>query len=156
MTEVRKLTRNGVASGISITYAILHVFQETISLDLAPGRDYDFLWSAKNERCFDFHNQCAWTLSSRVTVEAIAYYETPHFRPRHRHPPSWKEQRGYDPTAPASCLHKWDIEPSAACECDAKEQTVEHVVRQCTIHRPPHGLMVMVMVMVYCFIWLSQ
>jgi len=29
---------------------------------------------------------------------------------------------------------------SAACECDAEEQTVDHVVLQCPIHRPPHGL----------------
>jgi len=32
---------------ISIVYAILNVFQETIPLDLAPGKDYDFLWSAE-------------------------------------------------------------------------------------------------------------
>jgi len=28
----------------------------------------------------------------------------------------------------------------AACECGAEEQTVDHVVLQCPIHRPPHGL----------------
>jgi len=30
--------------------------------------------------------------------------------------------------------------PSVACESDAEEQTVEHVVLQCPIHRPLHGL----------------
>jgi len=29
---------------------------------------------------------------------------------------------------------------SAACECAAEEQTVDHAVLQCPIHRPPHGL----------------
>jgi len=29
---------------------------------------------------------------------------------------------------------------SATFECGAEEQTVEHVVLQCPIHRPPHGL----------------
>jgi len=29
---------------------------------------------------------------------------------------------------------------SAACECGAEEQTVDHVVLQCRIHRPPHAL----------------
>jgi len=29
---------------------------------------------------------------------------------------------------------------SAACECGAEEQTVDHVVLYCTIHRPPYGL----------------
>jgi len=42
----RKLSRDGVASKRSITCAILDLFQETISLDLAPGKDYGFLWSA--------------------------------------------------------------------------------------------------------------
>jgi len=39
-----------------------------------------------------------------------------------------------------SCLYKWGMVPSAACECGAEEQTVDHVVLQCPIHRPPHGL----------------
>jgi len=29
---------------------------------------------------------------------------------------------------------------SAVCECGAEEQTIDHVVLQCSIHRPPHGL----------------
>jgi len=29
---------------------------------------------------------------------------------------------------------------SAACECGAREQTVDHVVFQCPIHGHPHGL----------------
>ena len=39
-----------------------------------------------------------------------------------------------------SCLHKWGMAPSAACEYGAEEQTVDHVVLECPIHRPPHGL----------------
>jgi len=30
--------------------------------------------------------------------------------------------------------------PSAACECGTEEQTVNHVVLLCPIHRPLHGL----------------
>ena len=37
------------------------------------------------------------------------------------------------------CLYKWGMVFSAACGCDA-EQTDDHVVLQCPIHRPPHGL----------------
>jgi len=29
---------------------------------------------------------------------------------------------------------------SAVCECDTEEQTVDPVVLQCPIHRPPYGL----------------
>ena len=39
-----------------------------------------------------------------------------------------------------SCLYKWGMSSSAACECGAEEQTVDHVVLQCPIHRPSHGL----------------
>ena len=39
-----------------------------------------------------------------------------------------------------SCLYKWGMASSAACECGAEEQTVDHVVLECPIHRPPHGL----------------
>ena len=39
-----------------------------------------------------------------------------------------------------SCLYKWGMASSAACECGAEEQTVNHVVLQCPIHRPSHGL----------------
>jgi len=39
-----------------------------------------------------------------------------------------------------SCLHNWGIASSAACECGAEEQTVDHVVLQCPSHRPHHGL----------------
>jgi len=39
-----------------------------------------------------------------------------------------------------SCLYKWGMAFSAACECVSDEQTVDHVFLQCPIHRPPHGL----------------
>jgi len=39
-----------------------------------------------------------------------------------------------------SCLYKWGMASSATCECGAEGQTVDHVVLQCPIHRPPHGL----------------
>jgi len=39
-----------------------------------------------------------------------------------------------------SCLYKWGMASSAVCECGAEELTVDHVVLQCPIHRPPHGL----------------
>ena len=39
-----------------------------------------------------------------------------------------------------SCLYKWGMASSAACECGAEEQTVDHVVLQCPIHQSTHGL----------------
>ena len=45
-----------------------------------------------------------------------------------------------------SCLHKLGMTASTACECDAEEQTTDHVVFQCPIHGLSlglHGLVVL-------------
>ena len=39
-----------------------------------------------------------------------------------------------------SCLYNWGMASSAACECGAEEQIVDHVVLQCVVYRTPHGL----------------
>jgi len=77
-------------------------------------------------------------------------YETPHFHPRHRYPPSRNDppKKSLGPAWPPphrcrtfrSCLYKWGMASSVACECGAEEQTVDHVVLQCLIHRLPRGL----------------
>ena len=87
--------------------------------------------------------------SGRITVGQP--YKTPHSHPRHIdiHPPGmtlpktawvrlYRLRTGVRHFR--SCLHKWYVASSAACECGADEQTADHVVLQCPIHRPHHGL----------------
>ena len=38
-----------------------------------------------------------------------------------------------------SSMHKWVMAPSPDCECGASEQTADHVLTACFIHRAPHG-----------------
>ena len=38
-----------------------------------------------------------------------------------------------------SSMHKWGLVSSPNCECDASEQTADHVLTACPIHREPHG-----------------
>ena len=38
-----------------------------------------------------------------------------------------------------SSMHKWGLAPSRNCECGASEQTTDHVLTACPIHRAPHG-----------------
>ena len=38
-----------------------------------------------------------------------------------------------------SFMHKWGLAPSPNCECDVCEQTANHVLTACPIHRAPHG-----------------
>ena len=36
-------------------------------------------------------------------------------------------------------MHKWGLAPSPNCERGASEQTADHVLTACSIHRAPHG-----------------
>ena len=38
-----------------------------------------------------------------------------------------------------SSMHKWGLAPSPNCECSASEQTADHVLTACPLHRAPHG-----------------
>ena len=38
-----------------------------------------------------------------------------------------------------SFMHKWGLAPSPNCECGAFEQTADHVLTACPIHRAQHG-----------------
>ena len=39
-------------------------------------------------------------------------------------------------------MHKWGLAPSPNCECGTSEQTADHVLTACLIHRAPHGAQV--------------
>ena len=76
-------------------------------------------------------------------------HKTPHFHPRHLQitplatlpRTAWIRLNRLHISVGRfhSCVYKWGM-ASAACECGAEEQTVNHVVLQSSIHRPPHGL----------------
>ena len=38
-----------------------------------------------------------------------------------------------------SSMHKWGLAPSPNCECGASDETADHVLTACPIHRAPHG-----------------
>ena len=40
-----------------------------------------------------------------------------------------------------SSMHKWGLAPSPNCECGAPEQTADHIISECSLHRSPHGIM---------------
>jgi len=76
-------------------------------------------------------------------------HKAPHWHPRHRHTNGmtlprrawiWLNRLRTGVGRFRSFLYKWGTASSAACECGAEEQTVDHVVHQHPIHRPPHGL----------------
>ena len=38
-----------------------------------------------------------------------------------------------------SSMYKWGLAPLRNCECGASEETADHVLTACPIHRAPHG-----------------
>ena len=111
----------------------------------------------KSTRCTTSH-QFIWQQHTCSTVGGSPMecrvdgqpHKTQHFHPWRRHPPpgmilprrSWIQLNRLRTGVGRfrSCLYKLGMASSAACECGAEEQTVEHGVLQCPIHRPPHGL----------------
>ena len=37
-------------------------------------------------------------------------------------------------------MAKWGLSPSAACGCGAASQTMEHIMTECDLYRPPISL----------------
>ena len=37
-------------------------------------------------------------------------------------------------------MYKWGLAPLTNCECGAREQTADHIISQCPIHRAPRGI----------------
>ena len=38
-----------------------------------------------------------------------------------------------------SSMHRWGLAPSPNCKCGASEQTEDHFLTACLLHRAPHG-----------------
>ena len=39
-----------------------------------------------------------------------------------------------------SSMYKWGLTPLLDCECGATDQTADHVISTCPIHRTPQGV----------------
>ena len=55
-----------------------------------------------------------------------------------------------------SSKHKWGLTPSPNCECGASEQTADHVIISCPIHRAPHRVRGLTVLDDKICCWLSQ
>ena len=79
------------------------------------------------------------------------HHKTQHFHSRNQHPTSrvtiprraWVQLNCLRTGVGRVCsiLYKWGVASCATCECGAEEQTIDHVVLQCPIHRPPMDCM---------------
>ena len=54
-----------------------------------------------------------------------------------------------------SSMHKWGLAPTSNCECGAAEQTAEHIILTCPVHRAPTGIRGLTVLDVDTRCWLS-
>ena len=54
-----------------------------------------------------------------------------------------------------SFMHKWGLAPTSNCECGAAEQTAEHNILTCPVHRAPTGIRGLTILDVDTRCWLS-
>ena len=54
-----------------------------------------------------------------------------------------------------SFMHKWGLAPTSNCECGAAEQTAEHIILTCRVHRAPTGIRGLTVLDVDTRCWLS-
>ena len=54
-----------------------------------------------------------------------------------------------------SFMHKWGLAPTSNCQCGAVEQTAEHIILTCPVHRAPTGIRGMTVLDVDTRCWLS-
>ena len=54
-----------------------------------------------------------------------------------------------------SLMHKWGLAPTSNCECGAAEQTAEHIILTCPVHRAPTGIRGLTVLDVDTQCWLS-
>ena len=54
-----------------------------------------------------------------------------------------------------SFMHKWGLAPTSNCECGAVEQTVEHIILTCPVHRASTGIRGLTVLDVDTRCWLS-
>jgi len=107
-----------------------------------PAHNSQFIWQ---------QHTCGALGGSRMECGVVGqHYKTPYFHPDiGTHPPGmalprtawvWLNHLRTSVGRFCSCLYKWGMASSAACDFGAEERTVDHVVLQCPIHRSPHGL----------------
>ena len=106
---------------------------------------HPFVLAAQQLISFSDNNSiCAVGGSSMECGVGRQPHKTLHFNSRHRytHPRNGPPKESLGPAQPPphgvgrflSCLYKCDMTFSAACKCGA-EQTIDHVVLHCPIHR---------------------
>ena len=120
------------------------LLQDLTELDIRAAQWTDFKWSTEYSECSS--DLCAFIPRASTRPMAMGL-------PRS----SWVRLNRL--RAGVGCfqsfMHKWGLAPTSNCECGAAEQTAQHIILTCPVHRAPTGIRGLMVLDVNTRCWLS-
>ena len=120
------------------------LLQDLTELDIRTAQWTDFKWSTKYSECSSDLRAFILRTSTRPMEMGL---------PRS----SWVSLNRL--RAGVGCfhsfMHKWGLAPTSNRECGAAEQTAEHIILTCLVHRAPTGIRGLTVLDVDTQCWLS-
>ena len=120
------------------------LLQDLTELDIRAAQWTDFKWSTEYSEC---------------SSDLRAFIPRTRTRPMGMGLPRSSWVRINRLRAGVGCLqsfmHKWGLAPTSNCECGAAEQTAEHTILTCPVHRAPTGIRGLTVLDVDTRCWLS-
>ena len=120
------------------------LLQDLTEMDIRAAQWTDFKWSTEYSECSSDLRAFIPRTSTRPMAMGM---------PRS----SWVRLNRF--RAGVGCfqsfMHKWGLAPTSNCECGAAEQTAEHIVLTCPVHRAPTGIRGLTVLDVDTRCWLS-
>ena len=105
------------------------LLQDLTELDIRAAQWTDFKWSTE-------YSECSSDLRAFIPRTSI--------RPMGMGLPRSSWVRLNRLRAGVGCfqsfMHKWGLAPTSNCDCGAAEQTAEHIILTCPVHRAPTGI----------------
>ena len=120
------------------------LLQDLTVLDIRAAQWTDFKWSTEYSEC---------------SSDLRAFIPSASTRPMGMGLPRSSWVRPNRLRAGVGCfqsfVHKWGLAPTSNCECGAAEQTAEHIILTCPVHRAPTGIRGLTVLDIDTRCWLS-
>ena len=120
------------------------LLQDLTELDIRAAQWTDFKWSTKYSKCLS--DLRAFIPSASTRPMGMGLPRSSRVRLNRL-----RDGVGYF----QSFMHKWGLAPTWNCECGAAEQTAEHIILTCPVHRAPTSIRGLTVLDVDTRCWLS-
>ena len=136
--------RERLKSRRSFVPAARKLLQDLTELDIRAAQWNDYKWSMEYSECSS--DLCAFIPRTSIRPMGMGLPRSSWVRLNHL-------QAGVG--CFQSFMHKWGLAPTSNCKCGAAEQTAEHIILTCPIHRAPTGIRGLTVLDVDTRCWLS-